>query len=155
LERLFSRFIEREWAIPSGGDFAMIHPSEFPLRPISALIVLVTASFISGCAIHYYDPETEAEHIWGIGHMVMKASAPKEGHRALVRGTDVAGLASGKSDVGSYFVIGWEQRRRMAIIDPNTSVRLEWPRADFLNLRVGSEPPRELNESKSKTGGGN
>lgn len=117
--------------------------------------LLLFTGALQGCAIHYYDRETGAEHLWGIGHMVMKASAPQEGHRALVRGTDVAGLAGGKSDAGGYLVVGWEQRRRMEIIDPNTSIRLEWPHADFLNLRVGSEPPHELKESKSKTGGGN
>lgn len=122
---------------------------------ICGLGLLLFTGALHGCAIHYYDPETEAEHIWGIGHMVMKASAPQEGHQALFRGTDVAGLTVGKSDAGGYLVVGWEQRRRMEIVDPNTAIRLEWPRADFLNLRVGSKWPHYLDEPNSKAGGGN
>ncbi len=40
----------------------------------------------TGCAVHYYDPKTGAEHIWGVGHLVMKVSAPNEGVRAVVSG---------------------------------------------------------------------
>lgn len=122
-------------------------------KSICGLGLLLFAGALHGCAIHYYDPDTEAEHIWGIGHMVMKASAPKEGHRALVRGTDVAGVTLGSSNEGGYFVVGWEKRQRIEIIDSNTAVRLEWPKGDLFNVRVGSEGPYSIGEAKPKSGG--
>ena len=85
--------------------------------------------------------------------MVMKASVSKEGHRALIRGTDVAGVTIGSSNEGGYFVVGWEKRQRIEIIDPNTAVRLEWPKGDLFNVRVGSEWPYSLEKTKPKPGG--
>ena len=131
----------------------MMRSSIVPIQTISITVLIVLVGFVSGCAVHYFDKKTDTEHIWGVGHMVMKASSPKEGHQALIRGTDVAGFALGKSDAGGYLIVGWEQRRRVEIIDQNTSVRLEWPRADFLNLRVGSDWPHNMDESNPKRGG--
>jgi hypothetical protein len=131
----------------------MMRSSIVAIQMISVTVLLVLVVFVSGCAVHYFDPKTGAEHIWGFGHMVMKASSTKERHQALIRGTDVAGLALGKSDAGGYLVVGWEQRRRVEIIDENTSVRLEWPQANFLNLRVGSDWPHYVDESNPKRGG--
>ena len=63
----------------------------------------------TGCAIHYYDTETGAEHIFGIGHMVMKASSPKDNFQSIVRGTDIFGLGFGKNDDGGYLSLGWDK----------------------------------------------
>jgi len=123
------------------------------IQVANCIVLIALAVFVSGCAIHYYDQETGAEHIWGVGHMVMRASAPEEGHQAIVRGTDVAGLTVGKSDAGGYLVVGWEKRQRIEIIDPNTAVRLEWPKGDLFNVRVGSEWPYSLEKVKPKPGG--
>ncbi len=120
---------------------------------INVVVLLMLSTLISGCTVHYFDQKTGAEHIWGFGHLVMKASSPKEGHRALIRGTDVAGLALGKSDAGGYLIVGWEQRRLVEIIDQNTSLRLEWPNTNFLNLRVGSDWPHYKDELNPKKGG--
>ena len=114
---------------------------------------ILVLALVSGCAVHYFDQKTGAEHIWGVGHMVMKISVPGEERQALIHGTDVAGVGLGKSDAGYYAIVGWEQRRRVEIINQNASVRLEWPHSDFLNLRVGSSWPDSIDESNSKRGG--
>lgn len=41
----------------------------------------------SGCALHYYDTESGAEHIYGFGYLVMKAPPPQSGQRALMKQT--------------------------------------------------------------------
>lgn len=103
--------------------------------PLLTIVVFV----LTGCAIHYYDSKTGAEHIWGVGHIVMKAPPQLEGHRALIRGTEVIGFAVGNVGGQGYLTVGWEKRQRLDIVGENTSIRLEWPTGDLLNVRVGSE----------------
>ena len=103
-----------------------------------------------GCAIHYYDPKTQTEHLWGFGHMAMKVSEPSEGVRAVVRGVDTIGLGVGSLPGHGYLAAGWQSVRRLEIVDENTAVRLEWPTADFFNVRVGSQFPR-ANDEHSRT----
>jgi hypothetical protein len=53
----------------------------------SLLWVLTFLINISGCAIHYFDEKTGADHVFGFGHKVMKVLAPKGSHQAIVTGT--------------------------------------------------------------------
>lgn len=103
-----------------------------------SLIVLIA---MSSCAVHYYDDKTGAEHIFGFGHMVMKAMSSKDSHQAIVRGTDILGLGIGKNDDGAYFSLGYDSYRRIEVIDENSTINLEWPDGDFLNTRIGSSWP--------------
>jgi hypothetical protein len=81
----------------------------------------------------------------------MKVSAPNEGCRATVEGTEIFGLAVGTGEESYYTVLGWDRRRMLTVIDENTAVMLEWPDSDFFKVRVGSDPPFLLNdEQKSK-----
>ncbi len=96
---------------------------------------------LSGCAVHYYDKKTGVEHVFGLGHMVMKVSVPERGHQAVVQGIDIVGLGVGKNKDGGYFSLGWDKRRKIEIIDENTTVDLYWPNGNFLNTRVGSSWP--------------
>jgi hypothetical protein len=100
-------------------------------------------ALLSGCAVHYYDSETQSEHVWGIGHMMLKATVPKEGLKATVRGTALSGISIGIADKGTHFTVGYEKQQLIEITDRDTSIKLEWPRGDFLNLRIGSEWPGE------------
>lgn len=102
-----------------------------------ALFVLLCG----GCAIHYFDPETGTEHLWGFGHMKMKVSPPTEGVQAVVRGTDVLGLSIGSADQQVYLTAGWHRVQRLDVIAESTAVRLEWPSADFVEVRVGTAFP--------------
>lgn len=107
----------------------------------TSLIFYIGTIPISGCAIHYFDKHTGAEHIWGIGHMSLKASVPNEGLKAIVRETTLSGISIGVADPGEHLTIGWENRQSVEIIDEDTAIRLEWPHGDLLNLRFGSEWP--------------
>jgi hypothetical protein len=95
----------------------------------------------TGCAIHYFDTKTGTEHIWGFGHMKMKAAPKEEGLQAIVRGTDVLGLSMGSADNQAYLTLGWHNIQRIDIVAESTAVRLEWPNSDFVNVRIGSEFP--------------
>ncbi len=105
------------------------------------VIIAFASFFLPGCAIHYFDSETGTEHLWGIGHMRMRAAGPDEGLKALVRGTETIGLGLGSIDGQGYLTLGWQRRQRLDILKENTAVRLEWPDGDFFSVRVGSEFP--------------
>lgn len=100
--------------------------------------------FLAGCAVHYYDPKTGTEHLWGLGHMKMKAAPPNEGVLSLVKGTETLGfnLSAGREDY--HLGVGWDYRRRI-VVSSNAAVRLEWPNGDFFNVRVGTAPPFATN----------
>ncbi len=99
------------------------------------------ATLTSGCAVHYFDPETGAEHIWGVGHMVMKATVPAEGIQTVVRQTEVLGLAAGKAGPEYSLTLGWARSQRLEVVEESAQVRLEWPSSSLLHVRVGSEWP--------------
>lgn len=108
---------------------------------LKRLSILTASVLASSCAIHYYDKESEAEHIFGFGHLVMKASSPKNSHQAIVQGSDIWGLGLGTKDNGAFFSLGWDSVRKIKIIDKNTIVDLRWPDSDFFNTRIGSSFP--------------
>lgn len=72
------------------------------------VFILVHIALLNGCAIHYFDPETGIEHLWGIGHMRMKVGEANEGVRAVVVGTDTLGMAAGSTVYDRYVALGWQ-----------------------------------------------
>lgn len=73
--------------------------------------------------------------------MKMKLLEPSEGLQAVVHGTDVVGASIGKADKHGYFTIGWQRLEFIDVVRESTSIRLEWPTSDFINVRVGSNFP--------------
>ena len=110
------------------------------------------ATLAGGCALHYYDPDTGTEHLWGIGHMRMKVGETNEGVRAVVTGTDTVGIAGGSGPSERYLTIGWQRLSRLQVLDSDTSIRLEWPRSDFSSVRVGNDLPPALNPGENRGG---
>jgi hypothetical protein len=108
--------------------------------PLSVLMVCGLPLWLSGCAIHYYDQKSGTEHVWGIGHMRMKAAPVAQGVESVVAGTSMAGLSLGAGREDYYLTAGWDYRRRI-VIGTNAAFALDWPNADFLNVRVGTNPP--------------
>ena len=101
---------------------------------------------LSGCAIQYYDRASGTDHLWGFGHLKMKATPPQEGVRATIKGTEVlgVGLAVGRED---YFLsTGWNNQRKLSVIDTNTCIRLEWPSSDLFRVRIGTNFPPSLQD---------
>ena len=113
-------------------------------------IVYLSISLITvmqGCALHFYDPETGVEHIWGITHAKMKIHAPPSGTIAVAKQIDTLGLGIGVGAENYYLMAGIDVRRSITILDPNTCVRLAWPTSNLFEVRVGSHyPPAVQNE---------
>jgi hypothetical protein len=104
--------------------------------------MLGCAALLSACALQYYDPETGTTHVWGFGHMRMKASPPNEGVQAIVRATSILGLSLGRTTGGrAYLTLGYDSEQQTDIVAESTSVYLEWPSGDLFNLRAGSTWP--------------
>ncbi len=105
---------------------------------VTLLVSLLTQAI--GCAVHYYDTKSGTEHLWGFGHMKMKAPPPNEGVQTVVKGTETLGLSLGAGQEDCHVGLGWDYRRRLSV-SSNATVRLEWPTGDFFNVRVGTVPP--------------
>lgn len=119
----------------------MPYDLKYFLRLLISIIIIFSTW---GCAIHYYEEKTGVEHIWGFGHMKMKAAQPNEGLQAIIHGTDVLGISIGKADKHGYFTVGWQRLEFIDVLKESTSIRLEWPDSSFANVRVGSEFPLEI-----------
>lgn len=88
--------------------------------------------------------------------MRMRVGEAAEGVRAVVTGTDTAGIAAGSGASERYITLGWQRLSRLRVVDENTAVRLEWPTSDLFSVRVGSELAPELRpdrDEKVKEGG--
>lgn len=115
----------------------------------SVIVCMMSCVWANGCAIHYFDPTTGTEHLWGLGHMKMKVAAPNEGLKAVVHGTEVVGLAAGALKQHGYLSVGFQRRQRLDILGEDTAIRLEWPDSDFFSVRVGSEFPTVFSPRKA------
>ena len=85
-------------------------------RVFLIVVLMLCGRAIAGCAIHYFDPTTGTEHLWGFGHMRMKVGAPNEGLQALVRETQTIGLAVGSLEAQSYLSLGIQRKRRTGVL---------------------------------------
>jgi hypothetical protein len=112
----------------------------FATLKLYVLTAIVLASS-AGCALHYYDPATATEHLWGIGHMAMRVGVPNEGLKTLGYRTDVVGFSIGCGDRETFLGCGWNARQQIEILDENTSVWLSWPEGSFYKFRAGSQFP--------------
>ena len=117
------------------------------------VFILVHIALLNGCAIHYFDPETGIEHLWGIGHMRMKVGEANEGVRAVVVGTDTLGMAAGSTVYDRYVALGWQRLSRLRVVGQDTAVRLEWPTSDLFSVRAGSELPPDLHRDAGQKPG--
>jgi hypothetical protein len=96
---------------------------------------------IGGCGLHYYDPDTGVNHLWGVGHLKMKLTSPAEGVRATVTGVQLLGVGVGVGQTNYYAQVGWSDIRLLRILHESTCVRLDWPSNDMFSIRVGTVPP--------------
>ena len=115
------------------------------------VLVPTAALLVGGCAIHYFDRDTGVEHVWGVGHMAMRVTAPTEGRCGIVRGLSSLGLVLGVSREEQYLSLGWQSRHQVDVLASDSAFRLEWPRSSLWSLRVGASPPfaRVENENES------
>lgn len=127
----------------------MLFPLPFMLT-LRIIVFAIVAMHMFGCAIYYRDAESGAEHIWGFGHLAMKATPPLDGKQALIRKATLAGVALGIDDGSFGMSVGWDQRERIIIYDENTAITIQRPPSnDFFYFKIGSYP-FEFNSTNNK-----
>jgi hypothetical protein len=94
----------------------------------------------SGCGIHYFDSRTGTEHVWGFGHLCLRAQPATNSVQAVVKGYSIVGLKAGGSEDDYGVCVGYDSRRFIYVSPSNAAFALEWPNASFLNVRVGDKP---------------
>ncbi len=105
------------------------------------LLLLLAIVGQGGCAVQYYDPATQTDHLWGVGHFKMRVVPANEGVQATVKGATVVGASVKIAPDDTHLAVGWDQTSQMAVVSEGASVRLEWPTSDPFSVRVGSKPP--------------
>lgn len=123
------------------------------MQTSSKAAIALACSLQLGCAVHYFDSDTNTEHIWGIGHMKLRIADAEEGVQAVVRGNDVIGFSVGRLDQQYYLTAGWHRTQRLDAIADNTCLRFEWPNSDFAKVRIGTNFPPMVDDT-SKVGRG-
>jgi hypothetical protein len=115
---------------------------DYLLQSIAYGLLAVAVATSSGCAVHYYDAESNIEHVWGIGHMSMKPSPAMEGVVAIGRRTDVIGLSFASIQEQLDVTLGWNAKQRIDIAQEDAKLCLDWPQGSFYNARVGTNFPQ-------------
>lgn len=83
----------------------------------------------SGCAIHYADNRSGAEHLWGFGQLRVQKEATGGGLTAVTTGYRVPGLCLelGRDHFG--FTFGYLDRQRLCVVRSNEVADLRFPTA--------------------------
>src|SRR5688572_6110954 len=85
----------------------------------------------SGCAIHYGNPRTGNEHLWGLGQLRLEtqAAGTNGSWAAVASGHRVSGLCLevGRDHFG--FVLGYLDRQRLAVVSAAELPHLQPPTA--------------------------
>src|SRR5262245_14630419 len=112
-----------------------------PVRSVSRarscqrwLAALLAALVLPGCAIHYYDPNSGTEHLWGFGHLKMRAGTagaespvPTNSVVAFVTGQQTLGLSLAAGRERGGLVAGWDSNSRVMITAEDAQFHLMWP----------------------------
>ena len=112
------------------------------MNRVFLIVVLMLCGWATaGCAIHYFDPTTGTEHLWGIGHLKMKVIEPNEGVQGVMRSTELLGISIGAIDRQAYLTLGWSEVQRLDIAPEGASFSLAGPRNDLGATVLGSQFP--------------
>jgi len=112
------------------------------MSPLSRLLIIAFHGFITGCSIYYHDPQSGEDHIWGIGHLAMKALPAADGKQAIARKTTLTGVSVGVEEGSLGLSVGWDRRERIEVFSQSTSLLLERPsNGDFFAFRIGTPSP--------------
>lgn len=109
---------------------------------LSISLLVLIGFLLSGCAIYYRDRDTGAEHIWGFGHLSVKAIPPNEGKQALIQRMTLTGIAVGLDNGSLGISAGWDRREHILIYDENVAITIQrHPSNDFYHFKIGTYPP--------------
>lgn len=93
------------------------------------LVGLLILAGASGCAVHYSNPQTGAEHLWGLGQLRLEQESPATNSNwaAVTSGYRVPGLclSVGRDHFG--FTLGYLDRQRLAVVSTNQIAELHTP----------------------------
>ncbi len=104
--------------------------------------LVIIALLLSSCAVYYLDRDSGAEHIWGFGHLSMKAAAPAKEKQALIQRATLTGIAIGLDNGSFGLSVGWNQREHILIYDENAAISIQrHPTNDFFYFKIGTYPP--------------
>lgn len=128
------------------------------------LLMAATMLISAGCAVHYYDAKTGTEHLWGFGHLKMKALPEGNGPltssnavMAYVTSVGTCGLSFGWGQEFSGLTAGWDSRSRLIIrqdgacfgfIWPTNSIWMPWDTRGLFSLRLTTNFPPELKQNE-------
>lgn len=113
---------------------------------------MLVAPALSGCAIHYYDAKTGIEHLIGFGHLKLKHPAPDDAVRAVVVGTESAGISVGALGEAQYLGLGLHRREQIMLYDEDVALSLDRPLGGGLFTAViGSGLPNATDDSEPRT----
>jgi len=126
-------------------DPILVLRSDTPIEPQPALrlrcgyvgvLAFIIVLSLSGCAVVYHDSRSGAVHLWGIGHMAMRATVPNGGKKAVVQGVGTCGVSTGVWNEAAFITIGWNRQQVVEIVDENTHIQLNGPSSDLLDISV-------------------
>lgn len=120
-------------------------------RPLGGILFAIFVG-LHGCALHYYDADKGVEHVWGLGHVAVKAPVREDKLRAVARRSDVLGLSIGKRrDEGAHLEIGWTSIERVDLADSDASLCLSGIGGSLLDARVGTALPDAVVDCEMST----
>ena len=119
----------------------MLESAVLKMRSRIGCAALVASMLAQGCAYQYVHARTGEQHLWGVGHFVVKVQPANEGIQAVMVATEVAGLSAGVAHDQTYFTVGWHRTQALTAIDDDTSIRLDLSGPRLTAARVGSVPP--------------
>lgn len=119
-----------------------------PIKLVFSISLLLS---VSSCGIYYRDEVSGSEHIWGIGHLATKVTAPEGDKQGVIRKATMVGIALTMEEGAVGISAGWDQRERIAIYNENTSISVQRPEdGNFFLFRFGSQPPAPILSGNNK-----
>lgn len=103
--------------------------------------VALSAFGLSGCAVHWYDPETGIEHVLGVAHVRMRVAPPSEGLTAVATSVETVGVGVALTEQNRGVSVGYDASTRLTVIAADAALRVEWPTTELIDVRIGSAPP--------------
>ena len=96
-------------------------PKLFPIQSL-----MIYALFMSGCAVHYHDESDNSDHIYGFGHLAMRAVT--DGSRKIAVSRQVSTLGS-EVHAGDKIglSLGWSNEEEIQFFDKSARISLERP----------------------------
>ena len=108
---------------------------------VARLFAGLCALLMSGCGFHYFDSKNGVDHLWGFGHLRMRTLPPTNGVEAVIKGYTMVGVKVGGSQEDYGVSVGYDDRKMIFLNPTNAAFRIEWPRAGWFNIRIGTNVP--------------